>query len=151
MLRLAFVLAAHVVLALTFASSAVAAELTPVGRWKTIDDKTGKPKSVVRLWQEDGKIFGKIESLILEPGEEPNPKCDKCQGELKNQLVIGMTILWDLTKDGTEWSGGKILDPDNGKIYKCYIEPVDGGARLKVRGFIGFSLFGRTQYWVRAD
>jgi uncharacterized protein (DUF2147 family) len=138
-------------LAASDAAIAPAAELSPVGRWKTIDDNTGKPKSIVRIWEEGGKLFGKVESLILQPGEDPAPKCTKCEGERKDKPVIGMVILWDLTKDGSEWSGGKILDPDNGKTYRCYVEPVEGGAKLKVRGYIGFALLGRTQYWLRAE
>lgn len=125
--------------------------LTPVGRWTTVDDDTGKPKSVVRIWEENGKLLGRIESLILAPGEEPNPKCTKCDGERKDQPIVGMVILWDLVREGAEWSGGKILDPDNGSTYKCLMEPVEGGTRLKVRGYIGFSLLGRTQVWLKAD
>jgi len=147
-------LAASASLAAAFLASPAAAaaeDLTPVGRWTTIDDSTHKPKSVIRIWEEDGKLLGKIESLILEPGEDPAPKCDKCDGERKDQPVIGMVILWGLTRDGKEWSGGKILDPDNGKTYRCLVEPVEGGAKLKVRGYIGISLLGRTQVWVKAD
>lgn len=124
---------------------------TPVGRWTTIDDDSGKPKSVVRIWEEDGKLKGAIESLVREPGEEPNPKCTKCEGDRKDQPIIGMEILWGLKRDGSEWSGGQILDPDNGKTYKCKMEPAEGGAKLKVRGYIGFSLIGRTQEWVKAQ
>ena len=146
-------LAASALLAATLLApaAALAEDLTPVGRWTTIDDSTNKPKSVIRIWEEDGKLLGKIESLILEPGEDPAPKCDKCEGERKDQPVIGMVILWGLTRDGKEWSGGKILDPDNGKTYRCLVEPVAGGAKLKVRGYIGISLLGRTQVWVKAD
>lgn len=128
-----------------------AEDLTPVGRWTTVDDSTHKAKSVVRIWEEDGKLLGKIESLILEPGEDPAPKCDKCEGERKDQPVIGMVILWGLTRDGKEWSGGKILDPDDGKTYRCWVEPIEGGAKLKVHGYIGISLLGRTQLWLKAD
>lgn len=124
---------------------------TPVGRWTTIDDDSGKPKSVVRIWEEDGKLKGAIESLILAPGEDPAPKCTQCEGDRKDQPVIGMVILWGLQRDGSEWSGGQILDPDNGKTYKCKLAPAEAGAKLKVRGYIGFSLIGRTQEWVKAQ
>ncbi len=124
---------------------------SPVGKWKTIDDATGKPKSIVRIWEKDGEMMGVIDELIREPGEELNPACTECEGERKGQPIKGMNILWGLRQDGTEWSGGKILDPANGKTYKCYIEVVDGGRRLKVRGFVGFALLGRTQYWQRAE
>lgn len=133
------------------ASPARADDTSPVGRWTTIDDDTHRPKAIVRIWEEGGRIHGRIEKLFRQPGEDPDPTCDKCEGPRKGQRVIGMVILRDLERDGDEWSGGRILDPENGKEYKCYIEVMDGGRRLKVRGFIGFSLLGRTQYWERVD
>lgn len=133
------------------AQGAWAKALSPVGKWKTIDDDTGKPKSIVEVWERDGKIYGKILSLFRKPNEDQDPVCDKCEGFRKDKRVIGMTIIWGLSEDGDEWSGGKILDPDNGKTYRCYIEVQDGGKKLKVRGYIGVSLFGRTQYWPRVD
>jgi uncharacterized protein (DUF2147 family) len=122
---------------------------SPAGWWKTIDDDTGKAKSVVLLSVKDGQLTGMILSIIPEPGQTPDPICDKCEGERKGKPVKGMTIMWGLRKDGDEWSGGKVLDPANGKIYRCYVEVVDRGAHLKVRGYVGISLFGRTQYWQR--
>ena len=138
-------------LSLLIASTALAEAPTPQGRWTTIDDETKKPKSVVTLYEENGKLYGKIEKLFRAPTEEQNPVCDKCEGELKDKPIIGMVILRDLVKDGDEWSGGTVLDPGNGKTYKCLVAVEDGGKKLKVRGYIGFSLLGRTQYWVRAD
>jgi uncharacterized protein (DUF2147 family) len=134
-----------------FTTSALAQELSPVGRWTTIDDETKKPKSVITIYEEGGKLFGKIEKLYREPNEDQNPVCDKCQGTLKNQPILGMVIMRDLKKDDDEWSGGTILDPANGKTYKCKIAVEDGGKKLKVRGYIGMSLLGRTQHWVRAE
>lgn len=138
-------------LTVLFATSALAQETSVVGRWTTIDDETKKPKSVITIYEEGGKLFGKIEKLFRAPNEEQNPLCDKCEGALKNQPITGMVILRDLKKDGNEWSGGTILDPANGKTYKCKIAVEDGGKKLKVRGFIGIALLGRTQYWVRAE
>ncbi|HVG57305.1 MAG TPA: DUF2147 domain-containing protein [Hyalangium sp.] len=138
-------------LTLLFASSALAQEASPIGRWTTIDDETKKPKSIIAIYEENGKLFGKIEKLFLEPHEKPDPVCDKCEGALKNQPIVGMVILRDLKKDDDEWTGGTILDPGNGKTYKCKIAVEDGGKKLKVRGFIGLSLIGRTQRWVRAE
>jgi uncharacterized protein (DUF2147 family) len=138
-------------LTVLFASSALAQAPSATGRWTTIDDATKKPKSVVTIWEENGKLYGKIEKLFREPKEEQNPVCDKCEGALKNQPIIGMTILRDLKKDGSEWTGGTILDPANGKTYNCIIALEDGGKKLKLRGFIGVPLLGRTQYWVRAE
>jgi uncharacterized protein (DUF2147 family) len=125
--------------------------LSPAGRWRTIDDNTLKVTSVVLVKEEGGVVTATIEKLIVEPGEDPNPRCDKCRGDKKDKPVVGMQILWDLKKDKKEWSGGTILDPDNGKTYKCYIEVIDGGKRLKVRGYLGITIFGRTQYWVREE
>jgi uncharacterized protein (DUF2147 family) len=123
---------------------------TPVGKWKTVDDRTGKVRSLVAIWEEGGKLFGKIEKLIdPDPNRPPNPLCIHCIGELKDKPVVGLRILWDLKKDGDQWSGGKVLDPENGKSYRCIVAVEEGGKKLKVRGFIGFSLIGRTQYWTR--
>ena len=118
---------------------------SPVGVWTTIDDDGKTPKAVVQIEQRGSKLFGKIIELIRP--DRPNPKCDECDGDLKGKPIQGMQILWDLEEDGDEWSGGKILDPNNGKVYRCYVEVVEGGAQLKVRGYIGISLLGRTQYW----
>src|SRR5215471_18219098 len=90
-------------------------EATPVGRWKTIDDATGKVKSLVVIWEEQGKVYGKIEKILDPSSTDPDPRCDHCQGELKNKPLNGLRILWDLKKNGTQWSGGKVLDPETGK------------------------------------
>ena len=118
---------------------------SPVGRWKTADDATGKVKSLVVIWEENGKLYGRIEKLVDPDPKDPDPRCVHCQGDMKGRPLIGLRILWDLTKDGGRWSGGKMLDPDNGKAYKCFVAVEDGGKKLKVRGVIGFSLLGRTQ------
>ena len=125
--------------------------MSPVGKWKTIDDETGEEKSIVRIWIDEDILFGKIDSLFLEPDEDPNPVCDKCKGENKDKPILGMTIMENLKQKGSEWSGGTILDPDNGKTYKCKIEVIEDGEILKLRGFIGISLLGRTQYWIRME
>jgi uncharacterized protein (DUF2147 family) len=138
-------------LTVLFATSALAQEATPVGRWTTIDDETKKPKSVIAIYEEGGKLFGKIEKIFPEPNQPENPVCDKCEGTLKGQPIIGMVIMRDLKKDDDEWTGGTILDPSNGKTYKCKIAVENGGKKLKVRGFVGMSMFGRTQHWVRAE
>jgi uncharacterized protein (DUF2147 family) len=124
---------------------------SPLGRWKTVDDVTGKINSVVVIWEENGKLYGKIEKLVDPDPQDPDPRCVHCEGEMKDRPLMGLRILWGLWKDGDQWSGGKILDPDNGKTYKCYIAVEDGGKKLRVRGFIGFSLLGRTQYWLRDE
>ncbi|WP_250623854.1 DUF2147 domain-containing protein [Pinirhizobacter soli] len=131
--------------------AAFAAELTtPVGTWKTIDDKTGEAKALVQITDSGGKLEGKI-IKILKSDDGPNPVCKECDGERKNKPVEGMTILWGLAKDGDEWNGGQILDPKNGKIYKAKLSLDDGGRKLNVRGYIGFSLMGRSQVWQRQE
>ncbi len=120
---------------------------SPVGYWKTIDDKTGKPKAVVEIYEENGKLYGRIVELIREPGEDLDPICEKCPGDKKGKPIRGMVILWDLKKKGDhEWGGGKIMDPKNGKVYSAKIELAEDGT-LRVRGYLGFSLLGRTQVW----
>ena len=129
----------------------VAMDSSPVGMWQTLDDKTGEARSLIKVWTEKSELSGRIEKLFQKPDENPNPLCDKCTGENKDKPIIGMKVMWGLTQDGEEWNGGQILDPDDGKIYKCKVELVDGGKKLEVRGFIGFALIGRTQTWVRAE
>ena len=119
---------------------------TVLGKWKTIDDETGQAKSIVEIYEKSGKIYGKIID-ILNPEKRKN-LCSKCSGEDKNAPILGLIIIKGLVKDGDEYNGGKILDPLKGEEYKCLIA-LDGKDKLKVRGFIGVSLFGRTQYWFR--
>ena len=114
-----------------------------IGQWQTIDDETGKPKAIVQIDEQGGKVYGKIVQLFRKPGENPDPVCRKCTDHRKNQKIIGMVILEQLEPKGQEWSGGKILDPANGKIYDCKIWLEAG--QLKVRGYLG--LFFRTQTW----
>lgn len=117
-----------------------------VGKWKTIDDETGKAKSVVEIYKGgDNKYYGKIIKLFVEPGEDENPKCTECSGNKKNQPVIGMIIISGMEKDDDEWEDGTILDPANGNVYDCEMEIENG--KLEVRGYIGFSFIGRTQVW----
>ncbi|MFZ6674539.1 DUF2147 domain-containing protein [Undibacterium sp. Xuan67W] len=130
-------------------SSGAFAQDTPIGLWKNIDDKSGKPKALIRIVENSGELTGKIEKLFLEPEEEQNPKCDKCDGVNKNQPIIGMTILFGLKKDGDEYNGGRILDPANGKLYRSKLSVTDNNKKLNVRGYIGTPLFGRSQVWVR--
>ncbi len=142
---------ALLLIALGLISTLAVANENPVGLWRTIDDKSGKEKSLVRVSESNGQLQITVEKLFREPGEEPNPLCDKCPGEKKNKPVIGMQIGSGLKKDGDVWSGGEILDPQNGKTYKCKVWLEDKGKKLHVRGFIGVSVLGRTQVWVREE
>lgn len=129
-------------------AAAEASKASPVGVWMTIDDETGSPKSHVQIWEREGTVYGKIIKL-LNP-TEPDPRCTKCKGSRANKRITGMTILWGMTKRDNGWyEGGRILDPANGKIYGCKIRITGGGSKLDVRGFLGISLFGRTQTWRR--
>ncbi len=121
------------------------------GDWKTIDDETGKTKSIVRITEtEDGEFEGQVIE-ILHSDRGPNPKCDKCPGEFKGKPVKGLVILWGLKADKkNQYKGGEILDPTKGKIYKAKVELLEDG-KLKVRGFIGFALIGRSQIWEPAS
>ncbi|WP_068596223.1 DUF2147 domain-containing protein [Vaginella massiliensis] len=121
---------------------------SPVGVWKTIDDETGKAKSHVEIFEKNGKLYGKV-IKILTVGKE-NAKCTDCKGDLKNKPIVGMQILNNLKKDGNEWSGGTILDPNSGKEYKAKMSLNSKDKnKLDVRGYIGISLVGRTQTWER--
>ena len=126
------------------------ATIRPVGTWKTVDDETGRPKSIVRITEQDGELSGKV-LQVLESPQGPHPLCRRCEGERKDQPVEGMTILWGAKKDGASWRDGQILDPQNGKIYRVTLTPLDGGQKLEVRGFIGVSVIGRSQTWQREE
>jgi len=116
-----------------------------VGQWETYDDETKEKKAVVEIYSSDDLYFAKIiESFV----GDPNGVCENCTGTKKDKPIVGLTIIENIKKDGDVFNGGSILDPENGETYKCYLELV-GTDKLKVRGFIGFSLFGRTQYWRR--
>ena len=121
---------------------------SPVGYWTTIDDDGKTASSVIQIYARGKKLYGKIVKLINP--REKDPRCTECEGSRKNQRILGMEILRDFEQDDDEWSGGYILDPRNGKEYSCYLELIDGGKRLKVRGYVGIALLGRTQYWRRS-
>ena len=117
------------------------------GKWKTIDDGTGEEKSIVEIFERDGAAYGRIIELLNPEPDDPDPVCDKCTDHRKDKRITGMEIITDLKKDGSEWAKGEILDPENGKVYKCKIW-VDQGV-LKVRGYIAFLY--RTQTWLPAN
>ncbi|NVM79293.1 uncharacterized protein (DUF2147 family) [Duganella sp. SG902] len=143
---LAFIAAAALTMSPAFADNT-----SPAGLWKNIDDETGKPKALIRITENNGVLTGQIEKLFREANEDQNPKCDKCEGARKDQPIVGMTILSNLKKDGDEYAGGEILDPNNGKVYKSKLRLADGGKKLNVRGYIGVPMLGRSQTWVRQD
>ncbi|MBX3447624.1 MAG: DUF2147 domain-containing protein [Parvibaculaceae bacterium] len=133
------------VLASAFASAALADASSPVGKWRTFDPDTGVPKTVVEITETGGTLTGTIVEL-LDDGETT---CSKCDGARKNQPLVGMVILWDLTPKGSGWAGGTILRPANGKTANASIELTDGGSKLAVTGSRGIG--SRTQTWERVE
>jgi len=131
------------------AAAASVPENSPVGRWKTIDDKTGKAKSIVGISERSGKLFGTIETLLDPP--EPHPTCKLCTGSNKDRPLVGLQIMWGFQADGSEWSGGQVLDPETGKIYHATLTLENSGKQLRLRGYIGIPLLGRTQRWQREE
>lgn len=120
---------------------------TIFGRWNSTNEETGKIDSVIEIYEKNGKAFAKI--VEIKNQERQNAVCKLCSGNNKNKPILGLNILTGLEKDDDEWSGGKILDPRSGKIYKCYIK-LEEKNKLKIRGYMGFSLIGKTAYWQRA-
>lgn len=131
------------------AGAACAQDLSsPVGLWKTVDDETKQPKSLVRIVEQDGALVGRIEKILT---DKPDARCDRCTDERKDQPVQGMTILTGMKPEGESWDGGRILDPSNGKVYRSRMNLLEGGRKLEVRGYIGAPLFGRSQTWLREE
>ena len=133
-------------LSIGLAARGAGAADTLVGQWKTVDEKSGAVQSVVEIYDQGGKLFGKIVNLTKPTDEQGKPKiCTECTGADKDKPIVGLVIVKDLGRDGDHWKGGTILDPDDGKIYKAELWVEDG--KLKVRGYLGF--FYRTQSWVK--
>ena len=122
---------------------------SPVGLWKSLDDQSGKPKALIRIADSGGELRGKIEKLYLPDGSEHQPLCEHCDCALKNQPIVGMTILSGMKPDDGGYGGGQIFDPGNGKTYRSKMTLIEGGKKLQVRGYIGTPILGRTQTWLR--
>lgn len=120
---------------------------SPIGSWRTFDDHTGKERGVVRIWEQGGVLYGSIVSTV-DP-EEAKKRCVPCTDDRKDKPLIGLTIIRGLRRDGDTWSGGEILDPETGSVYRCRMQLEDGGKTLVVRGYMGISLIGRSQRWRR--
>ena len=141
----------QILITLMLAASGVAcAQMTPVGTWHSIDDKTGETKAEIRLTETDGMVNGRIEKL-LRKGADQAARCQDCEGDRKDKPVIGLEIIRGARKVAGKdvWEGGKILDPENGRDYTLRLTPIEGGRKLEVRGSIAF--IGRTQTWVRVQ
>ena len=141
-------LPAILLVALT-ALSVSAAQASPAGLWKTIDDETGEARSLVRVTVNDGVLSGSVEKIL--DASKADALCEACEGELKNQPIVGMTIIRDMRFEDDQFEGGTILDPNNGKTYKAIIWLDEDAQKLNVRGYIGLPLLGRSQVWLRAE
>lgn len=128
-----------------FATSSLWAADPIVGKWKSIDDETKQEKSIMELYVQNGKVFGKVTQLLR--AKDKGNVCDKCEGAEKGKPVEGMVILKNMKDEGDQWAGGTILDPAKGKEYKCKMKAIEGGNKLEVKGCIAF--FCRTQIWVK--
>jgi len=133
----------------SFNVTAQSSHNTPVGRWRTFSDVTGKESGAVEIVENNGEYLGHVTA-----GVKPNFEtelCDKCSGARHNKPVKGLLVISGVHRKGDEWGGGEILDPDNGKVYRVKLRLADNGNKLLVRGFLGISLLGRTQTWVRIE
>jgi uncharacterized protein (DUF2147 family) len=141
---------ALIALFLGSAAALAAAQSTPVGLWRNVDDKTGEAKAEIRIAESGGVLTGKIEKRLLKDAK-PDDVCDECSDDRKGKPIVGLEIIRGAKKtEGKDiWEGGKILDPENGRNYGLRLTPIDGGKRLEVRGSIG--PFGRTQTWTRIN
>lgn len=143
-----------VIILFTISSGLSAKTTSPVGYWETIDDESGEKKSIVKIWEKDGQLYGKIVKLFRKPDEDQNPVCAEGSGDLTGKPMLGATILRELKKDEESdwWVDGLITDPKKGKTYHCKIKVQEDGNTLRVRGYIK-ALFkiGRSQYWLRTE
>ncbi|MFK7809480.1 MAG: DUF2147 domain-containing protein [Saprospiraceae bacterium] len=137
----------HIILYLFLISgtSVLSAQSSPIGIWKTIDDETGEAKSHVEIYEDSGVLYGKIVKLLQ---NSEDTVCENCPDEKKDQPLVDMIIMWDVQSYKDYWSYGEIMDPQNGKVYKCSVWLEDDNT-LKVRGYIGVSFLGRNQFWYR--
>lgn len=122
---------------------------SPVGRWKTVDDATGKVTGIIQIREENGKLFGTIEQLFDPP--VPHPTCYLCSGDLKDRPLVGLQIMSGFVQNGGRWSGGQILDPETGKIYSASLALEDGGKKLRLHGYFLIPVLGRTEHWIRDE
>ena len=140
-----------ITLALAFTGSVAFAQASPVGVWKTIDDKTKSERAVVRVTETGGVISGKLEKLLAADAKQ-DAVCDKCADDRKDKPMVGLEIIRGVKKgDGDVWEGGTILDAAEGKVYKVRMTPIEGGKKMEVRGYVGMPMLGRTQTWIRAE
>jgi uncharacterized protein (DUF2147 family) len=126
-----------------------AADQSAVGLWEQVDEKSGKPESWFRIAEKNGIYEGTIVKMFLKPGEDPNWTCDKCEGDERGKPVLGLALIKGMHRNGNLYESGTIMDPRDGSVYKAKMTLSEDGKTLEVRGFLGFSLLGRSQYWNR--
>lgn len=123
---------------------------TPVGYWQQYDDHTGQIESILHIYQKNGDLLATPIKAFPVNGRVPDVYCTKCTGALKSVKIIGMTVMWGMKQaNTTQWSGGHIVDPKSGKVYRCKLTLINNGQQLKVRGYLGVPLLGRSQVWKR--
>jgi uncharacterized protein (DUF2147 family) len=141
--------AAAVLLIVAAASPVRAAEPTAAGLWEQVDENTGKPESWFKITERNGVYEGALVKIFYKPGEDPNWVCDKCQGAEKGRPVLGLTLIKGMQRNGLSYENGTIMDPRDGSVYRALMRLTPDGKKLEMRGYLGISLFGRSQVWNR--
>jgi uncharacterized protein (DUF2147 family) len=141
--------AAAVLLIVAAASPVRAAEPTATGLWEQVDENTGKPESWFKITERNGVYEGALVKIFYKPGEDPNWVCDKCQGAEKGRPVLGLTLIKGMQRNGLSYESGTIMDPRDGSVYRALMRLTPDGKKLEMRGYLGISLFGRSQVWNR--
>jgi uncharacterized protein (DUF2147 family) len=126
-----------------------AAEPTAVGLWEQVDDKTGKPESWFKITERNGIYTGNLVKIFFKPGEDENWVCDRCEGAERGAPVLGVALIKGMRRNGSSYENGTIMDPRDGSVYRALMQLSPDGQKLEVRGYLGISLFGRSQVWNR--
>lgn len=135
-----------------FCINATAQNISPVGYWKTVDDKTGDILSVVQIYSAGNALAGKIVQIMPVLGQKITDRCVKCKGDMYNQPMMGLGIIWGMQQlNQITWGRGRVLDPKSGNIYRGTMSLINNGQLLQLRGYIGLPLFGRTETWIRTN
>jgi uncharacterized protein (DUF2147 family) len=122
---------------------------TAVGLWEQVDEKTGKPESWFKITERNGVYQGNIVKIFFKPGEDENWVCDKCEGDERGKPVLGLALIKGMQRSGNSYENGTIMDPRDGQVYRALMQLSPDGKKLEVRGYLGISLFGRSQIWNR--
>jgi uncharacterized protein (DUF2147 family) len=129
--------------------AAPAAEPTAVGLWEQVDESSGKTESWFKISERNGVYEGNVVKIFPKPGEDENFVCSKCEGSEKGAPVLGLTLIKGMQRNGLAYENGTIMDPRDGAVYRALMKLSPDGGKLEVRGYLGISLFGRTQVWNR--